>query len=223
MMSTSPSIMIEEVRKTKKNEPKVFPFLLMVDKEAFGVIAEQTFMIKGFWKSSSNKLIVARKSDTKSIVGYAFYLEIDGGCYLMRIAVRSKCQRSGIGRKLMNYLFIKYPAYLSLDVNADNIKAVNFYKRIGLHNSDTYFSDNKEEFCKFETAEGFVNILNGAYGAPKEEEAKSKNDSDDDTQVSESDPSDKIGSTLSSAVKIVPLASEDKLVIADCTVEQLEF
>lgn len=29
-------IIIEEVRKIKKNEPKIFPFMLMVDKEAFG-------------------------------------------------------------------------------------------------------------------------------------------------------------------------------------------
>lgn len=66
---------IEEVRKTKKNEPKVFPFLLMVDKEAFGKIDEQVYILKTFWKSTENKIIVARKSDTNSIVGYACILE----------------------------------------------------------------------------------------------------------------------------------------------------
>ena len=70
---------------------------------------------------------MARKSDTKAIVGYACYLEMDGGCYLMRIAVRSKCQRSGIGKKLMQYLFEKYPFYISLDVSTDNAKALGFY------------------------------------------------------------------------------------------------
>jgi len=104
----------------------------MVDKEAFGRIEEQSFILKSFWKSPSNKVIVARKSDTKSIVGYACYLEMDGGCYLMRIGVRSKCQRQGIGRTLMKYLFAKYPNYLSLDVSTDNQKAVQFYQRIGL-------------------------------------------------------------------------------------------
>ncbi len=28
-------IVIEQVRKTKKNEPKVFPFIVMIDKQAF--------------------------------------------------------------------------------------------------------------------------------------------------------------------------------------------
>lgn len=124
--------MIDEIRKIKKNEPKVFPFLLMVDKEAFGKIDEQAFILKSFWKSQSNKIIVARKIDTQSIVGYACYLEMDGGCYLMRIGVRAKCQRQGIGRKLMSYLLNKYPNYLSLDVSTDNVKAVQFYSRIGL-------------------------------------------------------------------------------------------
>ena len=86
-------IIIEEVKKTKKNEPKIFPFILMTDKEAFGKLDEQTFILKSFWRSPSNKIIVARKADTKSIIGYACFLEMDGGCYLMRIGVRSKCQR----------------------------------------------------------------------------------------------------------------------------------
>ena len=73
--------------------------------------------------------MVAKKSDTESIVGYACFQEThDGkGCYLMRIGVRSKCQRQGIGRKLMAYLFNKYPKHLSLDVSTDNMKAELFY------------------------------------------------------------------------------------------------
>lgn len=118
------TIIIEEVRKNKKTEPKVFPFLLMVDREAFGRLDEQTFILKSFWKSPSNKIIVARKSDTQSIVGYACFLEMDGGCYLMRIGVRTKLQRHGIGRRLMDYLFARYPNHLSLDVSTDNLKAV---------------------------------------------------------------------------------------------------
>ena len=85
------SIIIEEVRKTKKNEPKVFPAILTVDKEAFGKIDGQSYILKSFWKSQSNKIIVARKKETQAIIGYACYLEMDGGCYLMRIGVRSKC------------------------------------------------------------------------------------------------------------------------------------
>ena len=32
---TSHEIIVEQVRKTKKNEPKIFPFIVMIDKQAF--------------------------------------------------------------------------------------------------------------------------------------------------------------------------------------------
>ncbi len=38
--STAHQLILEVVKKNKKTEPKVFPFLLMVDKEAFGKIDE---------------------------------------------------------------------------------------------------------------------------------------------------------------------------------------
>jgi len=85
------TIIVEQVKKTKKNEPKVFPSLLSIDREAFGKIDEQASLLKTFWKSSANKIILARKSDTKSIVGYACFSEMNGGCYLMRIGVRLRC------------------------------------------------------------------------------------------------------------------------------------
>jgi ribosomal protein S18 acetylase RimI-like enzyme len=59
----------------------------------------------------------------------------------------------------MNYLFEKYPNYLSLDVSTDNDKAIGFYKRIGLNLVEKYLSEDKVEFAKFETPKGFVNIL----------------------------------------------------------------
>lgn len=48
-------------------------------------------------------------------------------------------------------MIIKFPLHLSLDVSTDNVKAVNFYKRIGLDLVDTYVTDQKVEFAKFET------------------------------------------------------------------------
>ena len=181
---SSASILIEEVRKNKKNEPKVFPFLLMVDREAFGRLDEQTFILKTFWQSPANKIIVARKSDSKSIVGYACYQENKEGCYLMRIGVRSKCQRQGIGRKLMSYLFSKYPNHLSLDISTDNEKAVKFYKRIGLSVVETYLSEEKVEFNKFETPSGFV--YEPLFEDKKEEIKKPYQSDDEETQISES-------------------------------------
>jgi hypothetical protein len=95
MASSSHNLVIEEIKKNKKTEPKVFPFLLMVDKEAFGKLDELVYILKTFWKSPANKIAVARKADTQSIVGYACYQEDTKtkGVYLMRIGVRSKCQR----------------------------------------------------------------------------------------------------------------------------------
>ncbi len=110
----------------------------MVDKEAFSDLMDhRTSILKEFWRSPNNKIIVARKAQTGSIVGYACYLELgekEGAplCYMMRIAVRNKCQRMGIGRKIVSYLLDKYPQGLSLDVNAENAKAISFYSRIGL-------------------------------------------------------------------------------------------
>lgn len=92
------ALIMEEIKKNKKTEPKIFPFLLLIDKEAFGKLDCQTYILKSFWKSQANKIVVARKPDTKSIVGYACFLDLKGGCYLMRIGVRSNCQRQGIGR-----------------------------------------------------------------------------------------------------------------------------
>lgn len=40
MAVTQHQLVIEEIRKNKKTEPKIFPFLLMIDKEAFGKIEE---------------------------------------------------------------------------------------------------------------------------------------------------------------------------------------
>eukprot|EP00354_Favella_ehrenbergii_P011681 CAMPEP_0170470590 /NCGR_PEP_ID=MMETSP0123-20130129/13006_1 /TAXON_ID=182087 /ORGANISM="Favella ehrenbergii, Strain Fehren 1" /LENGTH=111 /DNA_ID=CAMNT_0010737783 /DNA_START=224 /DNA_END=559 /DNA_ORIENTATION=+ len=108
-------------------------------------------MIKTFWSSNVNKIIVAKKSDTQAIVGYAAFLtqepskeyvqkqrklqrkhnvKVPQGSYLMRIGVRS--QRQGIGKKLMQYLLSNYPTHLTLDVSTDNAKAMAFYERLGL-------------------------------------------------------------------------------------------
>ncbi len=72
-------------------------------------------------------------------------------CYLMRIAVRIQCQRQGIGRKIMKHLLEKYPQGLSLDVNAENAKAIRFYKGLGLAQKEEYKVLSKSGFIKFET------------------------------------------------------------------------
>ena len=56
----------------------------------------------------------------------------------------------------MDYLFTKYPNHLSLDVSSDNVKAVHFYHKCGLALVETYLSEDKVEFKKFETPQGFI-------------------------------------------------------------------
>ena len=109
------TIKIEVVKKTKKNESKYFRSLCQIDRDAFGKSEDSGMIIKTFWNSDVNKVIVARKSDTNAIVGYAAFLQQDPpkqvmqkqineqrragikkpkttqGCYLMRIAVKSNC------------------------------------------------------------------------------------------------------------------------------------
>ena len=68
------ALFVELVKKTKKNEPKVFPHLLIVEKEAFGASTDSASILKVFWKSMVNRIIVARKKDTGAIVGYAAFL-----------------------------------------------------------------------------------------------------------------------------------------------------
>ena len=74
----------------------------------------------------------------------------------MRIGVRARCQRQGIGRKLLEYLFEHYPAHLSLDVSTDNAKAIGFYHRMGLKIEKKYITEEeKVEFATFTTPEDF--------------------------------------------------------------------
>lgn len=51
----------------------------------------------------------------------------------------------------MNYLHEKFPQQLSLDVNEENFKAINFYRKIGLKECETYKIMEKQGFIKFET------------------------------------------------------------------------
>ena len=114
---------MEVVKKTKKNEPRIFPGLILVDKEAFeagGNDGQNKFIMKELWRSPNNKIIIARKKTTGSIMGFAIYSINDlrddrfgkkwiKSCYLHRIAVRINSQGQGIGKKMVNFLFATYP------------------------------------------------------------------------------------------------------------------
>ena len=124
------TVSIVDLNKNKKNEKKYFSKLVSIDKDAFGDLDGQVFILKQFWKSKSNKIIVAQKNNSTSISGYACYIpQADGSCYLMRIAVRNASQRKGIGKQLMNYMFKQYNGKMELEVSADNVKGIKFYEK----------------------------------------------------------------------------------------------
>ena len=115
---------------------------MLVDKEAFEGSGQRngTFIMKQFWNSANNKIIIARKADTKSIVGYALFAVQDpkdarfgknkrlNSIYLLRIAVRVNSQGQGIGQSLMGHLLKTYGDLpISLDVSTDNLNAIKFY------------------------------------------------------------------------------------------------
>jgi len=75
----------------------------------------------------------------------------------MRIGVRARCQRQGIGRKLMEYLLTNYPVHLNLDVSTDNDKAMAFYRRLGLVVDRLYVTEEDQvEFAAFTTPTSFL-------------------------------------------------------------------
>lgn len=53
-------------------------------------------------------------------------------------------------------MFDKYPYHMACDVSTDNTKAISFYKKQGLVIAETYLSNEKVEFVKMSTPEGFV-------------------------------------------------------------------
>jgi len=70
-------IMIEVIKKSKKNFPKYFRALCQIDRDAFDKHGDSGMIIKTFLNSNVNKIIVAKKMDTQAIVGYAAFLAQD--------------------------------------------------------------------------------------------------------------------------------------------------
>ena len=138
---------VVEVKKSKKTEKKLFSKLIGIDRDAFGTLDGQVFIMKQFWNSKTNKFIVAQKKNSSSVSGYACYFtQPDGSCYLMRIGVRTSSQRKGIGRLLINHLLKTYNGKLELEVSSDNEQAVKFYKNIGLKLASEYTTNDGVTF-----------------------------------------------------------------------------
>ena len=141
-----------QITKNKKTEKKYFSKLIAIDRDAFGDLDGQVFIMKQFWNSRSNKIIVAQKKNSNSISGFAvFFTQKDGSCYLMRIGVRSSSQRKGVGKLLVNHLLKEYDNKLELEVSSDNTQAIKFYLKIGLKLSSEYMTNEGVSFSQFST------------------------------------------------------------------------
>ena len=137
----------------------------------------------------------------------------------MRIGVRARCQRQGIGRTLMEYLLVNYSAHLSLDVSTDNEQAISFYHRLGLIIDRTYITEEeKVEFASFATPEDFV--YRPRTRIPKIE-AKIDKKSDDVTEVEEvkqgETKADKEDNGISSSTTLITLLEQAGSALTNAT------
>ena len=66
-------IIIERIKKSKKQKTQIFPALMLVDKEAFDAPESTRHILTEFWESQNNQIIVARKKSSQAVVGYAIY------------------------------------------------------------------------------------------------------------------------------------------------------
>lgn len=68
--------------------------------------------------------------------------------YLSKLIVKKEDRNEGIGTALLNFLLTLYKkkgySYITLEVNKDNITAVNLYKSFGFEITE----ENEEEFLK---------------------------------------------------------------------------
>jgi hypothetical protein len=61
------NIEVQLVKKTKKNQPRILPSINIVDREAFEASESKLrdgFIMRAFWESENNKILIARKKDT---------------------------------------------------------------------------------------------------------------------------------------------------------------
>ena len=60
----SGELIVEVIKKNKKTESKYFRALCQIDRDAFDKHGDSGMIVKTFWKSTVNKIIVARRPDS---------------------------------------------------------------------------------------------------------------------------------------------------------------
>lgn len=86
-------------------------------------------------KSLRRDLVVAEENESKRVLGFLVVATVAGEAEIESIAVRSECQRQGIGQSLLMALIgFCVPQEISriqLEVRESNERAIGFYRALG--------------------------------------------------------------------------------------------
>ncbi len=102
--------------------------------------------------SDSNKLVIVYE-DLGSIVGFLIVQLLQDEMEILDIAVKETYQQKKIATKLINYLFDNYNIDTFLEVNINNEKAINLYKKFNfkiLSTRNKYYKDEDAYIMKKE-------------------------------------------------------------------------
>ena len=114
-----------------------------------GTFEAHSFIDKDYWLLNYNKVKdeYLKKSETyvytenNDIKGFISILNNE---YIGALFVRKEYRRSGIGRKLINFVKDKYDK-LTLNVYEKNINAILFYTKLGFINQKIQIDDKTNE------------------------------------------------------------------------------
>ena len=97
-----------------------------------------------------HKSLVCRVNNI--IIGFIIFSPINPDAHILSISVKKEMQSKGIGTLLLNSMLdqCKVMNYkkIFLEVRASNIKAINFYEKLGFSKDairNNYYTDNSED------------------------------------------------------------------------------
>lgn len=108
-----------------------------------GLLIKNTFDITKTYNNNVEKLYIYEQNN--EILGFIQISDSFGDIDIIDIAVREAYQNKGIGKELINYIVDNLkPNKIMLEVRNDNIKAIEFYKKIGfkeINRRTNYYGD----------------------------------------------------------------------------------
>ena len=94
------------------------------------LLGELNYRLTDF-DTNSNFIKIIVYEESKKVLGVVIFRVLYDQIELDYIVVDKDCRRKKIGEKLINYIFENYKNYsITLEVNCNNIVAINFYKKM---------------------------------------------------------------------------------------------